>query len=146
MSCRTKRLEKLCSGRGKGYSIDTRLFKGILPTCEGTGDKAELKFSYLNMNCVSIGQIELKLFREAQYDIILASSKCGESKDLKALEVEFLKAFGHPVRPKPSDFKILEGLGEGNFSKIFKVEYKPTKSIYAFKVRQIILTMRVVLI
>jgi serine/threonine protein kinase len=39
-----------------------------------------------------------------------------------------------PSRPKPTDFDIVEELGDGNFSKIFKAEYKPTKKVYAIKV------------
>jgi serine/threonine protein kinase len=80
-------------------------------------------------------KIELGQLREAQYFLLLAYSACGESsKDLKPLEAEFQNAFGCSFKPKPTDFRMLEGLGEGNFSKIFKVEFKATKKIYAMKV------------
>jgi hypothetical protein len=89
-------------------------------------------------------QIELKLSREAQYTLLTAASvasgpagaaSAGSSSDVKTLEAEFLRAFGYAARPKPTDFNVMEGLGEGNFSKIFKVEFKPTKRVFALKVQ-----------
>ncbi len=64
----------------------------------------------------------------------MASAKFGAVKELKTLESDFINAFGCSHKPKPSDFKMLEGLGEGNFSKIFKVEHKTSKGVYALKV------------
>ena len=41
------------------------------------------------------------------------------------------------LRPKSTDFEVIDDLGEGNFSKIFKVSLKLTGDIYAMKVRSI---------
>jgi hypothetical protein len=84
------------------------------------------------------------LSREAQYSLLTAASvvsggqaggAAGSNNDIKTLEAEFLRTFGYAARPKPTDFNLMEGLGEGNFSKIFKVEFKPSKRIFALKVR-----------
>jgi hypothetical protein len=50
------------------------------------------------------------------------------------LETELVELTGLPVRPKPTDFEVLQDLGEGNFTKVVKAQYKPTKNIYAIKV------------
>jgi hypothetical protein len=61
-------------------------------------------------------------------------NECGDSKHLKSLEGIVIELTGIPVRPKPHDFDVQEELGDGNFSKIVKAAYKPTKVIYAIKV------------
>lgn len=62
-------------------------------------------------------------------------NECGDSKHLKSLESLIIEKTGIPIRPKPQDFDNFEELGDGNFSKIVKCEYKPTKQVYAIKVR-----------
>ena len=37
-------------------------------------------------------------------------------------------------RPKPSDFDILEEIGNGNFTNIYKAKYKQDGKLYAIKV------------
>lgn len=59
----------------------------------------------------------------------------------QALDAELTAATGVPSRPKPTDFDILDELGDGNFSKIFKAEYKPTKKVYAIKVIIVLLEL-----
>ena len=53
------------------------------------------------------------------------------------LEAEILLKTKIPLRPKSTDFEVIEDLGEGNFSKIFKVSLKSTGEIYAMKVHQL---------
>jgi tetratricopeptide (TPR) repeat protein len=79
-------------------------------------------------------QLEMQTFKDARLNLLCALQLCGECKELKALEVEILQKTKVPLRPKSTDFEILDDLGEGNFSKIFKVALKSTGEIYAMKV------------
>lgn len=80
------------------------------------------------------GYIELKRFKEARLALLCALSQCGEQKDLKLLEELLFEASGHPLRPKPTDFEIIDELGTGNFTTVFKAKHKKTGAIYAIKV------------
>lgn len=80
-------------------------------------------------------QLELKTYRDARLNLLHAFRLCGESKELKTLEAEILTKTRIPLRPKSTDFEIVDDLGEGNFSKIFKVSLKATGDTYAMKVR-----------
>ncbi len=79
-------------------------------------------------------QIALKKFKDARLSLMVGFNACGDSKFLKSLEKDLFDVTGVPVRPKPTDFEILQELGEGNFTKVVKALYKPTKVIYAVKV------------
>lgn len=80
------------------------------------------------------GLIELNLLREAKVNLLAAINRCGICKEFSTLEdILVLKFGGHPIRPKSNDFDILQEIGEGNFTKIFKVQYKKTGLIYAMK-------------
>ena len=103
-------------------------------SCKDAIEALKLDSKYLKAHYRLIkAKIELKLLKEAQYYLLQAYDNCGSSKELKSLETEFQNAFGCSVKPKPVDFRIIEGIGEGNFSKIFKVEFKATKKVYAMK-------------
>ena len=82
-------------------------------------------------------QIELRAYRDARLNLLNAFRLCGETKELKSLEGEILMITKIPLRPKSTDFEVIDDLGEGNFSKIFKVSLKLTGDIYAMKVRSI---------
>lgn len=79
--------------------------------------------------------VELKKFREAKGHLLYAITQCGEKKELTSLESELQSIFGFKIRPKAGEFEIVEELGEGNFTKIYKAKYKPNGRIYAVKVR-----------
>jgi tetratricopeptide (TPR) repeat protein len=65
----------------------------------------------------------LKLNRkvEARKHLLRASEMCNSKKNLKSLENEYFDSVGMSLKPCPNDFEISEELGEGNFSRIFKV-------------------------
>ena len=79
-------------------------------------------------------QLELQMFRDARQNLLNALYLCGECKELKILEAEILLKTKIPLRPKSTDFEVIDELGEGNFSKIFKVSLKSNGDIYAMKV------------
>ena len=81
-------------------------------------------------------QLELQTYKEARLNLLYAIHLCGDCKELKMLEAEILLKTKIPLRPKSTDFEVIEDLGEGNFSKIFKVSLKSTGEIYAMKVHQ----------
>ena len=66
-------------------------------------------------------QLELKQFREARMNLLNAIRLCGENKEFRLLEDEVLVRTRTPLRPRPVDFEVLEELGEGNFTKVYKV-------------------------
>lgn len=78
---------------------------------------------------------ELSRFKEARLHLANAIKDCGETKELKALEEELFIRTGIALRPKSTDFEIVEELGDGNFSKVYKAEHKKNKKIFAIKVR-----------
>lgn len=84
------------------------------------------------------GLLELERFQEARLFLLKALKQCGETKELKSLEVEYNKlAHGLILRPTPNAYEVLDDeLGDGNFSKMYKVANKSAdKTIYAMKVR-----------
>lgn len=66
--------------------------------------------------------------------LLIALNKCGETKEFKALETTLLELTGVPVRPRTQDFEMIDELGTGNFTSIYKAAYKPTDVVYAIKV------------
>ena len=82
------------------------------------------------------GLIELACLKEARLCLLTAISACGDKKEFKQLEADILSLVAHPLRPRPHEFEILEELGTGNFTTIYKAKYRATNAIYAIKVRQ----------
>jgi tetratricopeptide (TPR) repeat protein len=78
--------------------------------------------------------IELSHFKEARVCLLLALKECGETKDLKSLESLIFVRTHIALRPKSTDFEIVDELGDGNFSKVYKACHKVTKKHYAIKV------------
>lgn len=78
--------------------------------------------------------MELNKFKEAKYHLLIALNACGNIKELITLENEYISKTGHSVRPKPSDFEILEEIGDGNYTKVFKAKHRHSNQIYAIKV------------
>lgn len=78
--------------------------------------------------------IELRRFNDAKVALLAALKEFGELKEFKQFEQELFEATKIPVRPKSSDYDIVEELGDGNFSKVFKAVYKATGLTYAIKV------------
>lgn len=72
--------------------------------------------------------------KNAKLYLLIALNKCGDNKDLKGLEDALLSLTGIPVRPRPQDFEMLDELGTGNFTSIYKAAYNPTGEVYAIKV------------
>eukprot|EP01038_Epipyxis_sp_PR26KG_P010236 gene10236-13769_t len=81
--------------------------------------------------CLSL--FELNNFKKARNLILVALKECGECKELKLLEEEIFSRTEIALRPKSSDFEIVDELGDGNFSKVFKAMYKKTKKVFAIK-------------
>ena len=84
--------------------------------------------------------LQLKMYKDARMNLLNAIRLCGECKELKTLEEEVLLITRTPLRPKPGDFDVLDELGEGNFTQIFKVKLKATNDLYAMKVRFVLKT------
>ena len=70
----------------------------------------------------------------AKLFLLIAFNQCGEAKELRELESVLLEATGLPVRPRAQDFELIEELGTGNFTQIYKAAYVPSKKVYAIKV------------
>ena len=85
--------------------------------------------------------IELERFKEARLTLSFALQSFKENKDLKTLEEEIFTRTGIVLRPKPTDFEIIEELGDGNFSKVVKACHRKTGKIYAIKVVNYILSI-----
>lgn len=79
-------------------------------------------------------QLALQRYRECRFSLQNALKEVGESAEFKALEVEYAKKTGILVRPGPNDFEVIDELGDGNFSKIYKAKSKVTGKVYAMKV------------
>jgi len=82
--------------------------------------------------------IELGQLKDARQHLLLAFKDCEKAeanKDFKTLEEELDVKYGSPLRPKPGDFDILEELGDGNFSKIYKAKFK-TKAAKAQEAKE----------
>jgi tetratricopeptide (TPR) repeat protein len=78
--------------------------------------------------------INLREHRDARQCLLRALKECGETPDFKLLEKELTASSGIPVRPRSNDFDVLEELGSGNFSKIYKCSLKATGRVYSLKV------------
>ena len=80
--------------------------------------------------------IKTSRFQEARWTLLIAYKQCGESKELKCLEQEYNKASELTLRPTSNTFEVIDDqLGDGNFSKIYKVATKtPDRKLYAIKV------------
>jgi serine/threonine protein kinase len=79
----------------------------------------------------------LQQYKIARIFLLNGFNKCGsENKELKQLEQQLTDLTGVPARPRVNDFEFIEELGTGNFTQIYKAEYKPTGKLYAIKVSQ----------
>ena len=78
--------------------------------------------------------LALHAYKDARLYLLRAFQECGETADFKKLESEISKQWGMPVRPRPNHFEVLEELGSGNFSKIYKCSLKSTGKVYSLKV------------
>ena len=75
-----------------------------------------------------------KNFKAARQYLLLGLAECGDSSNFKLVENELLKETSIPLKPTPNDFEVLDELGDGNFSKIYKTKMKSTGKLYAIKV------------
>jgi tetratricopeptide (TPR) repeat protein len=80
--------------------------------------------------------LELRKFKESRLYFTQYLKFCGETKDLKLLELEYNRITSLILRPAPNHFEVVDDqLGDGNFSKIYKVISKlPDQTAYAMKV------------
>ena len=78
---------------------------------------------------------DTKSYRDVRFYLSQAIKECGgDHKDFQQFEEELITHTGIPLRPKSTDFEVISELGTGNFSTVYKVMYKRTKSLYAMKV------------
>lgn len=77
-------------------------------------------------------QIELKEYKQARTELQIAKVK-DDSPDVQRLEKLLFKRANMTLAPTASDFDLVEELGEGNFSKVFKAKHKYTQRVYAIK-------------
>ena len=82
------------------------------------------------------GHLELGNHKDARLALLYGLAKCGEKKDLLLLEEQLFQVTGHPIRPKPHDFEIIDELGTGNFTTVLKAKHRKTGTVYAIKVKQ----------
>jgi len=79
-------------------------------------------------------QIELKLYKEARISFQHVHRLIKTiGKDLELLEKQLVSFTGIPLRPVIDNFKLLDLLGEGNFSKIYKAVYIPSGKEFSIK-------------
>jgi 3-phosphoinositide dependent protein kinase-1 len=86
------------------------------------------------------GLIKAGKLREARQYLLVAFQECEKSesnKEFKQLEADLGLILGCPVRPKPGDFDILDEIGDGNFSKIYKACLKSSKREFAIKMIEV---------
>ena len=81
--------------------------------------------------------LEKHRYQEARLFLLRALKACGDTKDIKILEIEYNRLTNLILRPTPNHFEVINDLlGDGNFSKVFKVSSKtPDRTVYAMKVR-----------
>lgn len=72
-------------------------------------------------------------FHGAKLWLLNGFNKCGENKEFVQLEALLLEITGVPLRPRSSDFEMIDELGTGNFTQIYLAIFKPTKKEYAIK-------------
>jgi tetratricopeptide (TPR) repeat protein len=95
----------------------------------------QLDPKYTKAHCRHIkALIELQRYKEARVAVTIALRDCEENNDLKSLEKQIVEITGIPIRPKSTDFEVIKELGDGNFSKVYKVIHKITKMEFAVKV------------
>ncbi len=85
------------------------------------------------------GLMQLNRIREARQYMLVAYQSCESDthKDFKALDTELETLSECPLRPKPGDFDIVDEIGDGNFSKIYKASLKSNKKVFAIKVIEV---------
>jgi tetratricopeptide (TPR) repeat protein len=98
-----------------------------------------LDIKYAKAHCRLIKALfELGLHRDARTALLIAFKECEETADLKALDQTLTDATGTPSKPRSNDFEVVSELGDGNFSKVYKVYHKGTKVEFALKVCSIL--------
>lgn len=96
-----------------------------------------LTFLCYYMDCYMVGLLEKHRYQEARLFLLRALKACGDTKDIKILEIEYNRLTNLILRPTPNHFEVINDLlGDGNFSKVFKVSSKSSdRTVYAMKVR-----------
>lgn len=67
--------------------------------------------------------IHLDKLKSARLSLLYAIKECGDKKEFQQLEALIESITTIAVRPKPTHFDVIDQLGDGNFSKIYKVKY-----------------------
>ena len=80
--------------------------------------------------------LELNRFLDARSNILLGYKHCGDIQQLKSLDDELFQKSQLPARLFINDFRYLEDLGEGNFTRIYLGEFKRTGNLYAIKLAE----------
>lgn len=83
------------------------------------------------------GLMQLGRLREARQFLLVAYQECESDKDFRSLDGELETLSECPLRPRPGDFDIVDEIGDGNFSKIYKASLKKSKKIFAIKVIEV---------
>ena len=94
--------------------------------------KIDIKFAKAHFRLIK-ASLAMHAYRDARLYLLRAFQECGETADFKNLETEVTKLSGIPARPRPNHFEVLEELGSGNFSTIYKCSLKSTGKIYSLK-------------
>lgn len=78
--------------------------------------------------------IELGRGADARNCLLFAHKELGSvPKELVVLEDEVLHLTGVPLKISINDFRYIEDLGEGNFTRVYLAEFKKTSALYAIK-------------
>ena len=80
--------------------------------------------------------LELQRYLDARSNILLGYKHCGEIHQLKLLDEELFQKSQLPAKLFINDFRYLEDLGEGNFTRIYLGEFKRTGNLYAIKLAE----------
>ncbi len=94
----------------------------------------KLDNKYVKAYCRSLkAYLMLSKIKEMKSLLLSAIKNCGEQNEFKIFEADIINITGLPLRPRSTDFEVIETLGEGNFSTIVRVKLKKTGVEYAVK-------------
>jgi tetratricopeptide (TPR) repeat protein len=133
----------ICYSQMKLYDLSNIDAKRVLPLTHHKNNNNHHKAFYRLIK----NSFDIKNYRDVRFYLSQAIKECGgEHKDFQQFEEELITHTGIPLRPKSTDFEVISELGTGNFSTVYKVMYKRTKSLYAMKVIDVMLPLLIMII
>jgi tetratricopeptide (TPR) repeat protein len=120
----------LFANRAQAYASQEKFNEAIADAAKAVG--LDAKYGKAHYRLIK-GLLAVQRYRESRIAFHFAIKECGDSKEMAALEKDIVALTGHPMRPKPSDFEIMEELGEGNYTTIYKGTFRATGKVYAIK-------------